>query len=530
MFFIVNHENSIIAADTDFLEGLGANDIYEAAPLIKKGEVVLDELEQSISYFQQSSTFAKTELSTFLGKATLYEINKEDGQVAKESQDDALFNLAVSEESLLDEAIEEEQHNTSQEYVDEEEVEERIVSLADTEEVSPTDKESSLQPKTDKVTDTSLEIETQNIYTLEPEKNQIESQDSEIPSQGIFDLVKTDTEVSRQTTDLELSEGAEQDTDLLVDTIPLRPTEEFEEELAPISNEILPVSPQEAEALPKKEIDEKSNVSEYSLDLVAAERDIDFQERAQAIGISEAEYLYLLDEFKKESLYLEQYLRSDDPEKSEEALSVLKEASLLLHLPICAEKLTVLSHASLDERPLLIDDYLTRVKALTTTETPEKEIASEHNTPTKSKKSAKEEELLTENKDPAKILAENIIPLEKNSFSLEEIDPISFDFSINEAADDLALPVSLVNEFIVDFINQSKESLPVIQKAYEEKDLETLQATAHMLKGVSGNLRITKIEDTLHKLQFNENIAEVPDLIALFTGQLKALSLQMNQK
>jgi len=74
MFFIVNHENGIIAADTDFLEGIGAEDIYQAASLIKNGEIQLDELEQSMTYLQTSSSFSKTKLSTFLGEAYLYQI------------------------------------------------------------------------------------------------------------------------------------------------------------------------------------------------------------------------------------------------------------------------------------------------------------------------------------------------------------------------------------------------------------------------------------------------------------------------
>jgi len=113
--------------------------------------------------------------------------------------------------------------------------------------------------------------------------------------------------------------------------------------------------------------------------------------------------------------------------------------------------------------------------------------------------------------------------------SLEEVQAIPFDFSINEAADELTLPSSLVSEFIIDFINQAKENLPVLEKAYQDKDIDTLHKTAHTLKGASSNLRITPIADTLYSLQFNDDFEKVPDLIQLFKGQLKALSIQMNQ-
>jgi HPt (histidine-containing phosphotransfer) domain-containing protein len=87
-----------------------------------------------------------------------------------------------------------------------------------------------------------------------------------------------------------------------------------------------------------------------------------------------------------------------------------------------------------------------------------------------------------------------------------------------------------VSEFIIDFINQAKENIPVLKKAYDEKDMDKIQKTAHMLKGASSNLRIAPMADTLYHLQFNDTLEKVPELIRLFTGQLKALSIQMDQE
>ena len=115
MFFIVNHENSIIAADTDFLEEVGVESVFEAALLIKKGEVTLEEREISISHSQKNHTFSKTKLSTVLGDAYLYTTVKEESSddnkdTEQEATEDALFNLAIPQTAMSDDAADQEEN------------------------------------------------------------------------------------------------------------------------------------------------------------------------------------------------------------------------------------------------------------------------------------------------------------------------------------------------------------------------------------------------------------------------------------
>jgi len=100
---------------------------------------------------------------------------------------------------------------------------------------------------------------------------------------------------------------------------------------------------------------------------------------------------------------------------------------------------------------------------------------------------------------------------------------IPFDFSTHVASDELGLPESLVEEFVVDFIKQAKENIPIFQEAEQKGDLATLQKTAHLLKGAASNLRIDPLAETLEALQYNEELSKVPDLFHQFVGQLKAL-------
>jgi len=547
MFFIVNHENSIIAADTDFLEGVGAENIYEAALLIKKGEIALDELEQSISYFQQNNTFSKTKLSTFLGDAYLYEINEAKGQTIAEpqeterSEEEALFNLAVLQPDLEDEkeASLEEEILATDTGMKEEVKEEEVFSLADTEEDSSIEgmplslSESESEEAMDSLLD---DISTSHIPELGfVDDKELHISEETLPAspEDVVGLLGTGTEAD--TTE----EEEDQSIDLTISDEPFLSLMEKEKEegaeeevVSFISDDLPSIIPAEAEILDTEK-------TEHYVDTLFSEPEepiqssaTDFLEIAELIGVSEEEYLHFLDDFEKESALLEPDLRSNNLKESREALSILKEASLLLHLPQITEKLNGLSNATSNEKSSIIDSYLTmvtQIRSMVGKTISDNTIPMIHLQDDTEEKVTSTKESLPEEKQEA-VLRKSVNNLtEKVSISLDQVQAIPFDFSIKEAADELTLPVSLVSEFVIDFISQAKENIPLLQGAYEERDMDTVQTTAHMLKGASSNLRITPMADTLYQLQFNEDFAQVPELITLFTGQLKALSIQMDQ-
>ena len=74
------------------------------------------------------------------------------------------------------------------------------------------------------------------------------------------------------------------------------------------------------------------------------------------------------------------------------------------------------------------------------------------------------------------------------------------------AADELGLPVDLIEEFIGDFINQAHEFKEQLFSAISSQDFDNIKILSHKLKGVAANLRI---EDSFEVLR---NINETSDM------------------
>ena len=111
--------------------------------------------------------------------------------------------------------------------------------------------------------------------------------------------------------------------------------------------------------------------------------------------------------------------------------------------------------------------------------------------------------------------------------NLSNVEPIHFDFSLHNAADELSLPESLIEEFMLDFIEQAHTETDKMLKAYKEGDLNTIQKIGHLLKGVSSNLRITALSDTLYNIQFCENPENLESLIKNYWGHFLAFEKQI---
>ncbi len=79
-------------------------------------------------------------------------------------------------------------------------------------------------------------------------------------------------------------------------------------------------------------------------------------------------------------------------------------------------------------------------------------------------------------------------------------DEVSFSFDPQKTAEVLEMPVSLIEEFIEDFINQAIEFKDKLYNAIATDDLIELQALSHKLKGVAANLRIQDALEILEKL------------------------------
>ena len=110
---------------------------------------------------------------------------------------------------------------------------------------------------------------------------------------------------------------------------------------------------------------------------------------------------------------------------------------------------------------------------------------------------------------------------------LSKVEPIHFDFSLHTAAEELSLPESLIEEFMLDFVEQAHTETDKMLVAYKNGDLDTIQKIGHLLKGVSSNLRITALADTLYNIQFCENSDNLESLIKNYWGHFLAFEKQI---
>jgi len=81
-------------------------------------------------------------------------------------------------------------------------------------------------------------------------------------------------------------------------------------------------------------------------------------------------------------------------------------------------------------------------------------------------------------------------------------------YNPNIAADELGLPVDLIEEFIGDFIKQSYEFKDQLFIAIKNGDFDTIKVLSHKLKGVAANLRIEDSFEVLRNVNESADINE----------------------
>jgi len=85
----------------------------------------------------------------------------------------------------------------------------------------------------------------------------------------------------------------------------------------------------------------------------------------------------------------------------------------------------------------------------------------------------------------------------------------SYQYDPNVAANELGLPVDLIEEFIGDFIQQSHEFKNELFEAAAKNDMNTLHILSHKLKGVAANLRVEDALETLTIINSSEEPHEI---------------------
>jgi len=453
MYYIVNVNNQIVAADQSFLDKLGLKDIPHLYQKIAQGDISLqyedDVLKLTNSSDIKGYEICKTPLNSLLGDLYIIEL--------KESQEETINNNISDDQDdeILKDIFNE---NNIDLGIESEDNEEELISLVN-------DRE----PENIDIKDTQENILLEEDFLLEDnitdeeiieEKTSIDSDDE------IFDLLLTSD-----------------------DNAPL-------------------ISPEQETT--ESEVDKKVNQEPIYLDIDSL---------SQTIGISVEDYQSFLDEYKETALNLQQDIRDADVEKRASAIQTLQHLSDVLHIPVINE---ILDRLSKEFDNNLVDELYDAISRITTEKQDNAELTDEVKEPETIDEETIEEKIdvsVTEN-DVVNKVEESVTS--KHKIDLSDVKPIHFDFSMEQAANELSLPVDLIDEFVHDFIEQAHEETENMLTAYDKGDLDKINKLGHLLKGTSSNLRITPLADTLYKIQFCESLDELEPLIKDYWGHFLA--------
>lgn len=289
------------------------------------------------------------------------------------------------------------------------------------------------------------------------------------------------------------------------------PTDENDDELIAINETIEEVDiPETADTIeeeeelfdllsdPSESIDEPANKEEDDGEII-----VDVATTSQIMGISDEDYTSFLNEYIDTALALEEDLQSDNLDTRHDAIMTLTDLSEIMHLPEISRIIQNIHASTPAQQKGYIGSLYTTLSRLTTKSSDIQADQVELFDSIEAEVSTPEEP----------IVEKEINPNGFGTIDLSDVKPKHFDFQLEEAANDLSLPVELIEEFVHDFIEQAHIETKNMLKAYEEGDLAKVQAIGHLLKGASSNLRIKDLSDTLYKIQFCENENGLDDLI-----------------
>jgi len=243
-------------------------------------------------------------------------------------------------------------------------------------------------------------------------------------------------------------------------------------------------------------------------------------EVSESIGISSEDYNTFLNEYIDTAISLESDLQSTNQATRSSAVGTLTQLADVLELPSVNDIISQLDILAPEKSKETIESFYAILSRLTT---------ERKNVTTMDTFAPKESSIVQEhiNQEAPKVNSKN----KEEGFgtiTLDGIKPIHFDFRLEEAANDLSLPVELIEEFVHDFIEQAHIETEKMLVAYEKGDLDAIQKIGHLLKGASSNLRINALSDTLYQIQFCEDSTQLEDFIKQYWGHFLSFEQQID--
>ena len=290
---------------------------------------------------------------------------------------------------------------------------------------------------------------------------------------------------------------------------------------------------------------------------------LDVDKISNDIGLSVNDYKLYLDSFIDQSIIDEKRLL----EGNDKVVKNLSNLALTLKIPQINILLLKIQKLSQRERMPLIDEYYMKL-ALLTLEKPEdyeddeiedifendssenedkEEILNarftdllknvEHDTNINDEFELDDEFLDVKVKDKVEPATTEIIKTEKllnvstevKEIALDKISPLPISYNPQTAADELNLPVELIEEFVDDFIEQARHDIDHLLASYYQKDMDNIHELGHKLKGAASNLRINDLADILEEVQFCTEHNKLGALISNYWGHFLSLEDFMKQ-
>jgi len=241
---------------------------------------------------------------------------------------------------------------------------------------------------------------------------------------------------------------------------------------------------------------------------------------SENIGISSEDYNTFLNEYIDTAISLEADLQSTNQTTRGAAIGTLTQLSDVLELPSVKNIISQLNSLPPERSKETIESFYSTLSRLTA----DKKNITSIETFTPTEPSDEQEHISLD--IPSITSKDNEEGF--GTITLDGIKPIHFDFQLEEAANDLSLPVELIEEFVHDFIEQAHIETEKMLVAYEKGDLDTIQKIGHLLKGASSNLRINSLSDTLYHIQFCEDSDQLKDFIKQYWGHFLSFEQQID--
>jgi len=291
---------------------------------------------------------------------------------------------------------------------------------------------------------------------------------------------------------------------------------------------------------------------------------LDVDKISKQIGLSVKDYKLYLDSFIDQSIIDEERLL----EGNDKVVKNLSNLALTLKIPHINILLLKIQKLSARERMPLIDEYYTKL-ALLTLEKPENYedeqvtdiFEKDDNDGTTNKEEVlsarfsdllknvdekenfndnvnldekvtvpqQEDEKFTLEELPEVVNKELIQNSEVKQISLDNVPMLPISYNPQTAADELNLPVVLIEEFVDDFIEQARQDKDHLLTSYYQKDMENIHELGHKLKGAASNLRINELSDILEEIQFCSDYDNLENLFIKYWGHFLSLESYMKQ-